>query len=51
MGTAFNDDIEKTTFLESLWETGYIAFANVSSVSVSFGDDESVPGDRAEFFR
>lgn len=48
IGTEFNDDIEKTTFLESLRETGYIAFVNVSSVSVSFGDDESVPGDRAE---
>jgi hypothetical protein len=44
IGTEFNDDIEKTTFLESLRETGYIAFVNVSSVSVSFGDERVSPG-------
>ena len=48
IGTAFNDDIEKISFLKNLTATGYIAFAKVYSVSVSLGNDENFPGARAE---
>lgn len=43
IGTAFNDDLEKIVFLETLKASGYLAFAEVSSVSVSPGTIENSP--------
>ena len=48
IGTAFNDEMEQHVFLESLRATGQLAFANVTSMSISLGTAEPATQPRSE---
>lgn len=48
IGAAFNDDIEKLVFIESLKASGYLAFSQITSVSVTPGTVETGPETRVD---